>query len=143
MPRELRLPGESDDAFRARAERAARYARILVDAALANHDIRQLIADPECLETEEHERRNPTVRIDYDEAFAIRCGLRTFSRRAPGTTCGFSQPAPQRWHGNAVSNDPYTSTHSRASLVMDGSEWPRRFTNLLKNVRTGGDSDGA
>ncbi len=74
MPRELRLPGEGDADFRARVERAARYAKLLVDAALANYDIQAYIADPELPYTEEKERRCPTVRIDYDEAFAV-CGI--------------------------------------------------------------------
>ncbi len=73
-PRSLRLPGEADDEFRARAERAAGVARLLVDAALANFDIQEHIADPRQLQTEEAETRNPTVRIDYDEAFAV-CGI--------------------------------------------------------------------
>ncbi len=57
-----------------RAERAARVARLLVDAALANFDIQEQIADPRQLQTEESERRSPTVRIDYDETFAV-CGI--------------------------------------------------------------------
>ncbi len=72
--RDLRLPNESDEDFIARAERAAQVARRLVDGALTNHDIRDFIADPELFHTEESERRNPTVRIDYDEAFAV-CGI--------------------------------------------------------------------
>ena len=69
--RDLRLPNESDEQFVARAERAARVARLLVDAALANFDIQEQIADPRQLQTEEAERRNPTVRIDYVEAFFL------------------------------------------------------------------------
>lgn len=45
MPIELRLPGEGDDAFRKRAENAARYARVLIDSALATRAIRALIDD--------------------------------------------------------------------------------------------------
>lgn len=72
VTRSLRLPNESDDAFAARARRAAEYARVLVDAALANHDIQWLIASPEFpLYTEEGERRCPTVRIEYEQAMAI------------------------------------------------------------------------
>jgi len=72
MANSLRLPSEGDDAFRRRAERAAQYARILVDAALANHEIRSLIADSAFpVWTEEGERRNPTVRIDFEEAVCI------------------------------------------------------------------------
>ncbi len=72
--RDLRFPNESDDQFVARAERAGAVARLLVDAALANFDIQEHIADPRQLQTEESERRNPTVRVDYDEAFAV-CGI--------------------------------------------------------------------
>ena len=60
-----RLPRKSDDAFRARAERTAKYAKLLIDAALANNEIRALIADARFPEwTEAGERSNPTVRID-------------------------------------------------------------------------------
>jgi len=69
--RELRFVGESDDTFRNRAERAARYARILVEAALSNHFVRQFIADPKLPHTEESERSNPTVRVEYEQAIAI------------------------------------------------------------------------
>lgn len=71
MAASLRLEGESDDEFRNRAERTAKYARILVDAALANHCIQDFIADPQLPYTEEGERRTPTVRVEYEEAFAI------------------------------------------------------------------------
>ena len=65
---------EGDEAFRDRADKAACTAKILVDAALENLDIKDYIADPNLQNTVEHERRNPTVRIDYDEAFAV-CGI--------------------------------------------------------------------
>jgi hypothetical protein len=44
MASSLRLEGESDADFGDRAERTAKYAKILVDAALANHCIQSLIA---------------------------------------------------------------------------------------------------
>ena len=70
--RNLRLPSEGDESFRARAERAAQYAKLLTDAALANHDIQNLIADAKLpLYTEEAERRSPTVRVEYEQAIAI------------------------------------------------------------------------
>lgn len=71
MNRSLRLPNESDDAFRRRAERTAKYAKILVDAALANYCIQKLIESAQLPFTEESERRDPTCRIEYEEAFAI------------------------------------------------------------------------
>lgn len=74
MTRSLRFPNESDDAFRTRAERTAKYAMVLVDSALANRCIQSFIADPQLPYTEEGERRSPTVRVDYDEAFAV-CGI--------------------------------------------------------------------
>ena len=40
----LRFPQESDHAFRARAVRAATYAKILVDACLANRCVQEYIA---------------------------------------------------------------------------------------------------
>ena len=49
----------------------AEYATILIQAALANERIRSFIADPALPYTEQSERTNPTVRIDYDQAFAI------------------------------------------------------------------------
>ena len=72
--RSLRLRDEGDAEFRDRAERAGCYARLLVDAALANLDIQRFIANPDLPYTVESERRSPTVRIDYDEAFAV-CGI--------------------------------------------------------------------
>lgn len=72
MTRSLRFDGESDDAFRDRAERTAKYAKLLIDSALANHEIRALIADARYPQwTEAGERANPTVRIDYDQAVCI------------------------------------------------------------------------
>ena len=71
MNRSLRLPDESDNAFRERAERTAKYAKHLVDAALANHCIQSFIVDPQLPYSEEDQRRNPTVRVEYEEAFAI------------------------------------------------------------------------
>src|SRR3990167_9303962 len=71
MAPSLRLEGESDDEFRERAERTATYAKMLVDAALANHCIRSFIANPQWPYTEAGERQSPTVRVEYDEAFAI------------------------------------------------------------------------
>ncbi|MCA9123946.1 MAG: hypothetical protein H6822_20480 [Planctomycetaceae bacterium] len=69
--RQLRFPDESDDAFRARAERIAVYANVLIDAALANHHIKQFIADPSLPYTEQSQRQSPTVRIEYEQAMAI------------------------------------------------------------------------
>lgn len=70
--RSLRLPGEGDDAFRARAKRAAEYARVLIDAALANRDIQDLIVcDDFPMYTEQRERQSPTVRVEFEEAIAI------------------------------------------------------------------------
>ena len=71
-PRILRLPEETDPQFRQRADRAAHYARLLVNAALSNHDVRALIADPAVPSfTEAAQRSSPTVRIEYAEAYAI------------------------------------------------------------------------
>jgi hypothetical protein len=69
--RPLRFDGESDDAFRARADRAARYARVLIDAALGNMCIQDFIADPDLPHTTESIRQSPTVRIEYEQAIAI------------------------------------------------------------------------
>lgn len=68
----IRLDGESDDAFRTRAERAAVYAKLLVNACLQNACVRDLIADPDFPEwTESWCRQSPTVRIEYEQAIAI------------------------------------------------------------------------
>jgi hypothetical protein len=64
-----RLPGESDGAFVARAERAAAYARILVDACFGNTFVQELLATGQW--TEDSVRRSPTVRVEYDQAIAI------------------------------------------------------------------------
>ena len=71
MSRNLRIDGESDQEFAARANRAAQYAKILLDAALANKCIRAFIADSALPHSEESEQRNPTVRIDFEQAFAV------------------------------------------------------------------------
>ena len=44
--RSLRLPGETDQEFRSRAERTVIIAKHLIDAALANYCIQHFIADP-------------------------------------------------------------------------------------------------
>jgi len=67
----LRLPDETDQAFRRRAEQAGRYAKLLVEAALANCCIREVIADPTFPYSEADQRTNPTVRIEFEEAIAI------------------------------------------------------------------------
>lgn len=72
MPLDLRLPGESDDAFQMRAVRASRIARLLVDACFANECLQQYIADDSLPTiTEESLRRSPTVRVEYEQAIAI------------------------------------------------------------------------
>jgi hypothetical protein len=67
----LRLHGESDDAFLARAERAGRIARLLIDACLANHAVREMIADPSTPYTEDSLHRFPIVRVEFEQAFAV------------------------------------------------------------------------
>jgi len=67
----LRFEGESDDEFRARAERALRVAKVLVSACLANRCMLRYIADPSLPYTEESVRVSPTVRVEYEEAIAI------------------------------------------------------------------------
>lgn len=69
--RTLRFDGESDDAFRARAERAGQIARVLVTACLANKDVQEMIADPLLPYTEESVRRHPIVRVEFEQAFAV------------------------------------------------------------------------
>jgi hypothetical protein len=72
MPRTLRFDGETDAQFRLRAERAGRIGRILIDACLANVCVRDLIEDEELPHyTLEGFRRDPIVRIGFDEAYAI------------------------------------------------------------------------
>lgn len=67
----LRLEGETDDEFRHRAERAALYAKALVEACLENVEVQEMIADPDDPHTEASLRRNPIVRIDYEQAICI------------------------------------------------------------------------
>lgn len=57
----------------AEIERTARIARVLVDAALANHDIRAYLADlrPPRLWTIDNVRRNPTCRVEWQDAIVI------------------------------------------------------------------------
>ena len=67
----LRHPNETDEEFSQRAERAARVARILVEAALANHDVQRYIADPALPYSVAGVRQHPDVRVEYAEAIAI------------------------------------------------------------------------
>ena len=67
----LRFPGESDEAFQARADRIGRIARILVDASLANRCVQDFMADPAFPYTIESVRRSPTVRVEFGQAIAI------------------------------------------------------------------------
>ncbi len=67
----LRFEGESDDEFRARAERALRIAKVLVSACLANRCMLRSIADAALPYTEESVRGSPAVRVEYEEAIAI------------------------------------------------------------------------
>lgn len=68
----LRFPGESDAEFRLRAERAARVAKMLVHASLANRCVQEYIGDPKLPEwTVESVRQTPTVRVEYEQAVAI------------------------------------------------------------------------
>jgi len=59
--RTLRFPGESNVAYRARAERTGRIARIFVDASLANRCMQDYIADPAPPYTVESVQRSPTA----------------------------------------------------------------------------------
>ncbi len=68
---ELRFEGESDEQFRWRAERAAVIAKVLVQAALENVCMRQMIVDPSLPYTEDSVRRNPPVRVEYEQAIVI------------------------------------------------------------------------
>ena len=67
--RSLRFDGESDQSFRERAERAATLAKILVAACLRNHQVQEMIAEGSV--TEEGIRRSPTVRVEFEQAYAI------------------------------------------------------------------------
>jgi hypothetical protein len=68
---ELRFEGETDEEFRRRAERTAVIARVLVEAALCNTSVQQMIGDPTLPDTEESIRKNPPVRVEYEQAIAI------------------------------------------------------------------------
>ncbi len=70
--RTLRFPDETDIEFRQRAERAGQYARILVDACLANECVQEYAEDSELpLFTIEDLQNHPIVRIEYEQAIAI------------------------------------------------------------------------
>ena len=53
--------------------RMARIAKILIDSALANHDIQNHLSDPRPprIWTIDSVRRNPTVRMEWDHAIVI------------------------------------------------------------------------
>jgi hypothetical protein len=65
----VRLPDESDAAFRNRAERSGEIARLLITACLQNRKVRELIAGGSL--TELSVRRSPIVRVEFDQAIAI------------------------------------------------------------------------
>ena len=68
----LRFDGETDDAFRERAEQTARIVRVLVSACFRNRCVQEYIADPRIPQWfVESVLRNPTVRIEYEQAIAI------------------------------------------------------------------------
>jgi hypothetical protein len=118
--RELRIPGESDIEFRTRAERAAHYARILADAALANHFVRQFIADPTVPHTEESERCNPTVRVEYEQAIAI--GRIGECLRSTRSKCWGDGP-----HVMPLESDDPVDPFRILYLYKEGSVYNRRF----------------
>ncbi len=68
----LRFDGETDAAFRRRAERAATVAKLLIKGCLENECMQRYIADPALpMHTAEAARRSPTVRVEYEQAIAI------------------------------------------------------------------------
>jgi hypothetical protein len=67
----LRFDGETDEQFRRRAERAAVIARVLVRAALENACVQDMIADTSLPYSEESVRKNPPLRVEYEQAVAI------------------------------------------------------------------------
>jgi hypothetical protein len=69
--RPLRFDGESDDAFRARADRAGQIARLLVEACLKNKAVQDMIADLTLPYTADYVRRFPIVRVEFEQAFAV------------------------------------------------------------------------
>ncbi len=72
LERSLRLPGETDNAFAARARRIAEIARTLVDACLANECMQHQIADDDLPTiTEQSVRRSPVVRVEFEQAIAF------------------------------------------------------------------------
>lgn len=71
-PHSVRFDGESDADFRVRADRAGRIAHVLVAACLKNACIRSYIDDPSLPQiTLLSVLRNPTVRVEYEQATAI------------------------------------------------------------------------
>lgn len=65
----MRLPEESDEAFRERATRAGQIARILVDACFQNKKVQTLIAQRQL--TESTVITAPIVRVEFEQAIAI------------------------------------------------------------------------
>ncbi len=64
-----RHPGETDADFRVRAEQAGVIARVLVKACLENRLIQELIEEGR--RTKSDCIRNPTVRVEFEQAIAI------------------------------------------------------------------------
>ena len=121
MTRSLRLPAETDQQFRQRAERVVQVARVLVTACLNNHDIRYLIADPTFPSyTVDVCTRSPTVRIDYAEAFSI-----------AGIGEGLAATKSKRWGEGAnilpLEPDDPVDPHHILHVFKANSLYNRRF----------------
>jgi len=69
--RSLRFDGETDDQFLQRAKRAAKIARLLIDACLQNECVQDYLADNSVLLDEKSVKANPIVRIEYEQAIAF------------------------------------------------------------------------
>ena len=67
--RTVRFPNESEEAFRARAERAGHHARILVIACLQNQKVQEFLEQG--LLKESGLRSCPIVRVEYEQAIAF------------------------------------------------------------------------
>ena len=67
--RTVRFPDESNEAFRARAEKAGHHARILVIACLQNQKVQEFLGKG--LLKENGLRSCPIVRVEYEQAIAF------------------------------------------------------------------------
>lgn len=126
-----RIDGESDEEFRRRAENAARYARVLVSACLRNDCMRRYIEDPGLpMCTVDAVLRNPTVRVEYEQAIVIGCIGEALSA-SKGKSWGKGPSVLPLEKDDVFFHDRITYLYRDSSLYNRRFEQRRKLKQLL------------